>query len=307
MPNGCEGSTPFRGTNKMTDKIKIENIEEQEPVKKSALRVIIHSFFVVPFLIAIFAVIVFLMVKVLTVEPNTAQDYLEHVKIGGTTKRWQGAFELSKILSNPKMVPKDERFVQEMISTFEYSVHERNPLIRSYLALAMGRTGDERYISTLINALQDKDYSIVASCAYSLGLIRSSDGFVALQNMTDHEDAQVRLQSIISLGNYRKIEAEDIFVSALADQEVNIRWDAAVALAKIKNNRGSMILLDLLDRNYLDSFPNIDPLEQDQAMLVAIQVIPNIIDAEFESMLRNLRDNDRSMKVREAARRALNE
>ncbi len=125
--------------------------------------------------------------------------------------------------------------------------------------------------------------------------------------MTDHEDAQVRLQSIISLGNYRKIEAEDIFVSALADQEVNIRWDAAVALAKIKNNRGSMILLDLLDRNYLDSFPNIDPLEQDQAMLVAIQVIPNIIDAEFESMLRNLRDNDRSMKVREAARRALNE
>jgi HEAT repeat protein len=109
------------------------------------------------------------------------------------------------------------------------------------------------------------------------------------------------------LGNYRKIEAEDIFVSALADQEVNIRWDAAVALAKIKNNRGSMILLDLLDRNYLDSFPNIDPLEQDQAMLVAIQVIPNIIDAEFESMLRNLRDNDRSMKVREAARRALNE
>ena len=48
----------------------------------------------------------------MTAEPNTARDYLEDVKIGGTTKRWQGAFELSKILSNPDMVPKDQLFVQ---------------------------------------------------------------------------------------------------------------------------------------------------------------------------------------------------
>ena len=44
----------------------------------------------------------------MTSEPNSARDYLEDVKIGGTTKRWQGAFELSKLLSNPKMVPKDD-------------------------------------------------------------------------------------------------------------------------------------------------------------------------------------------------------
>ena len=71
----------------------------------------IHSFFVVPLIIAIFAVLIFLVVRIITSEPNTAQDYLEDVKIGGSTKRWQGAFELSKILSNPKMVPKDDRFI----------------------------------------------------------------------------------------------------------------------------------------------------------------------------------------------------
>ena len=48
----------------------------------------------------------------MTSEPNSARDYLEDVKIGGTTKRWQGAFELSKLLSNPKMVPKDEMFAE---------------------------------------------------------------------------------------------------------------------------------------------------------------------------------------------------
>ena len=50
--------------------------------KKSVVQVIIHSFFVVPFIIAIFGVLIFLMVRVLTLEPRTAHDYLEDVKIG---------------------------------------------------------------------------------------------------------------------------------------------------------------------------------------------------------------------------------
>ena len=85
-----------------------KNMQENHTEKKSVLQVVIHSFFVVPFIIAIFAVIIFLVIRLMTTEPNSARDYLEDVKIGGTTKRWQGAFELSKLLSNPKMIPKDE-------------------------------------------------------------------------------------------------------------------------------------------------------------------------------------------------------
>ena len=89
----------------------------------------------------------------MTSEPNTAQDYLEDVKIGGTTKRWQGAFELSKILSNPKQVPKDDRFVAELISTFKYATNDRDIRVKQYLALAMGATKDIRYTQSLIEAL----------------------------------------------------------------------------------------------------------------------------------------------------------
>ena len=108
--------------------------------KKSVFQVIIHSFFVVPFIIAIFGVLIFLMVRVLTLEPSTAHDYLEDVKIGGSTKRWQGAFELSKILANPNSIPLDDRFVNDLISTYKYSENERDNRIQIYLALAMGRT-----------------------------------------------------------------------------------------------------------------------------------------------------------------------
>jgi len=104
------------------------------------------------------------MARVLTSEPNDANTYLEHVKIGGTTKRWQGAFELSKILSNPDLVPEDDRFVHEMISAFESLIHEKDTRIRVYLAMAMGRTKDNRYVKTLTHSLLDKDVSVIAAC-----------------------------------------------------------------------------------------------------------------------------------------------
>ncbi|MFQ6676998.1 MAG: HEAT repeat domain-containing protein [Fidelibacterota bacterium] len=289
----------------MTDKIQTDLEQSQKPEKKSILRVVVHSFFVVPFLIAIFAVLIYLMVRVLTVEPNTARDYLEHVKTGGTTKRWQGAFELSKILSNPKMVPTDDRFVHEMISTFEYSVHEKDSRIRVYLALAMGRTGDMRYTKTLVASLKDTDVSVIAAAAYALGLIHSQDALDALKQIANHEDAGVRLQAIIALGNYKDERTTNILINALEDPEVNVQWDAAVALAKQKNNSGRRILLDLLDRNYLDSFLNIDPNEQDQTMLIVMRVIPGIIDPEFRKILKTLSENDKNLKIREAAHRAL--
>ena len=151
-----------------------ENLPNDFPTeKKSLFKVVIHSFFVVPFIIAIFGVLIFLMLRILTIEPRTAQDYLHDVKIGGNTKRWQGAFELSKILANPRMVPKEERFVNDLISTFEYSEKERDDRIRIYLALAMGRTKDWRYATILEKTLNDKNEEIIAAVIYSLGLINS--------------------------------------------------------------------------------------------------------------------------------------
>ncbi len=60
-----------------------------------------------------------------------------------------------------------------------------------------------------------------------------------------------------------------------------------------------------MDRNYLDSFPNIDEIEQVQAMMVAIQVAPFIQDLELKRSLEKLRDSDSNLKIREAARIAL--
>ena len=283
-----------------------ENMPNNFPAeKKSLLRVVIHSFFVVPFIIAIFGVLIFLMLRILTIEPRTAQDYLHDVKIGGNTKRWQGAFELSKILANPAMVPKEERFVNDLISTFEYSEKERDDRIRIYLALAMGRTKDLRYATILEKTLNDENEEILAAVIYSLGLINSQTSLEQLLLMFEHESARVRHQVVVALGNYDGDQVQIVLKQGLHDPEPNVRWDAAIALAKQKDDSGRRILLDLMDRKYLDSFPNIDAVEQNQAILAAIRSSRDILDDELRKVLLDLMENDLNMKVRQAARNTL--
>ena len=273
--------------------------------KKSAVSVIIHSFFVVPFIIAIFAVIIFLIARIMTAEPNTARDYLEDVKIGGTTKRWQGAFELSKILSNPDMVPKDQLFVQEMISAFNYAEHDRDARIRQYLAIAMGATGDMRYLETLLNALDESETEVTKASSFALGNIGDRRAVDKLIGLLDSASPQIRLQAVIALGKIGDPNAIPELKKMLMDLEPNVKWDAAIALAKQKDGSGKRILLDLLDRKYLDSFPNIDEIEQVQVLMVVINIVPLLNDSDFKDPLTQLKNNDSNLKVREAARKAL--
>ena len=273
--------------------------------KKSVFQVIIHSFFVVPFIIAIFGVLIFLMVRVLTLEPRTAHDYLEDVKIGGSTKRWQGAFELSKILANPKSIPKDDRFVNDLISTYKYSENERDNRIQIYLALAMGRTRDIRYSGILEESLNSDDEQILSAAIFSLGLIGSQNSMEKLLNFYDHSSARVRHQLSVALGSYNNDQSRKILYKLLNDIEPNVRWDAAISLAKQNDNKGRRIILDLMDRKYLDSFPNIDPIEQSQAMMTAIAVSKKILDDEIKEVLVDLMENDINMKIRQSARNVL--
>jgi HEAT repeat protein len=266
---------------------------------------VIHSFFVVPFIIAIFGVLIFLMLRILTIEPRTAQDYLHDVKIGGNTKRWQGAFELSKILANPGMVPREERFVNDLISTFEYSEKERDDRIRIYLALAMGRTKDLRYATILEKTLNDENEEILAAVIYSLGFINSPTSLEQLLLMFEHKSSRVRHQVVVALGNYDGDQVQIVLKQALHDPEPNVRWDAAIALAKQKDDSGRGILLDLMDRKYLDSFPNIDAVEQNQAIIAAIRASRDILDDELRQVLLDLMENDLNMKVSQAARNTL--
>ena len=66
---------------------------------------------------------------------------LNNIKFGSSSKRWQSAYELSKILSNKEFISKDNSFEKMFVDAYKKSTHD-DYKVRMYLLLAMGKTKD---------------------------------------------------------------------------------------------------------------------------------------------------------------------
>ncbi|OGX27858.1 MAG: hypothetical protein A2787_08830 [Omnitrophica WOR_2 bacterium RIFCSPHIGHO2_01_FULL_48_9] len=277
-----------------------ENTEPQEEKEKSFFSVIIHSFFVIPFLIAVFCVLLFTAVHLLTSEQQTVYDFLNDVKVGGATKRWQAAFELSKILANPELIPKDERFVSEMISAFKHSEHD-DSRVRQYLALAMGRTGKSEFLTPLTQDIESEKEENLYAIIYALGMLRDKAAVQVLSKYSNHANPRIRSGVVVSLGVIGDYSSKEILKKALNDSEPNVKWGASLSLAHMKDASGKEILAKLLNRKYLSSFAEVDPQEQNQILLAAIEGSAFLEAAELDAEIKELAQADQNMKVRAAA------
>ena len=272
--------------------------------KKSLLKVTIHSFFIIPFLVTVFCLLLYGLFHILTNEEHSVYDYLNDVKVGSFTKRWQSAFELSKILANHDLIPSDDRFVNELTVIFEQAKYD-DDRVRQYLALAMGRTGNIKFVDPLLAALPGEKESNVPALIHALGLLKSKKSLPAISSYVNDANPKIRLTSVIALGNIGDAGSLPDLKLALGDEEPNVQWDAAIALAKLGDASGRDILEKLLSRDYLAKFPEVDPYEQDQALVVAIEASTLLDDPSLNAMIRNLSRKDRNMNVRRAAMKAI--
>jgi len=273
---------------------------EPEEEEKSFFSIIVHSFFIIPFLIAVFCLLLFAGMHLLTREKRSAFDYLEDVKTGGLNKRWQGAFELSKILSHPDLLPESNRFSNELIAAFEHAKHDDNR-VRQYLALAMGRTGREEFVESIINGLDEEKEVNLPSLIYALGMLKDDRAVPVLYQYLEHSDPRIRSITTVSLGSIANMEAIDSLKRVLNDSEPNVRWGAALSLVSLGNFSGKEVITNLLDREYLSQFPEVDSQEQTHLMLSAIEATVIINDKEMLVKLEQISKTDSNMKVRAAA------
>ena len=280
------------------------NIPTPNEPEKSILKVLFHSFVIIPFLVAASLVFVYSLFSLLTYEDATPFDYLNDIKIGGATKRWQSAFELSKILSSSDEISRDDRFISEMINVFEHSKHDDNR-VRQYLALAMGRTGNHIFIDPLLSGIEDENTENIPAIIRALGLLESERAVQKLKLFLDHEDEHIRLQTVIAFGNIADPLAIEDLKKSLYDSQPNIRWDAAISLAKIGDDSGRDILLKLMEGKIFINFPEVDVREQDQARIVAIRAGVLLNDSIINNMIQELADKDENINIRKTAMEVL--
>jgi HEAT repeat protein len=281
-----------------------ESVQELQE-KNSKVYTLYYAFFLIPLIITIFGVMFFFMFKVLTYESSSPHEYLTNIQIGSATKRWQSAYELSKLLSIPELVPLDAGFKNKMVSIYKKSIHD-DPMVRMYLALAMGRTGQQEFGPALIEGLEDEDIGSRLAAIKALGILRFEPSVIQVRKfIQDSYSNEEKLAAIITLGSLGDISVISDLQKLLEDEEPNIRWDAAIALVKLGDLSGNQTINNLLDRSYLNNFSEVDEEEKVQAILVAIQVSSQYPSDNFITNLLKLATFDNNMKIRDLAIKTL--
>src|SRR5262249_13938881 len=99
--------------------------------------------------------------------------------------------------------------------------------------------------------------------------------------------------------------------TALQDDVADVRWNAAVALARKGNHEGVPVLRQMLDRRYVEQAvkrevrldEDIDPIAD--VMISSLRAAATLKEPSLKASITERSQNDRSLKVRDAALEAL--
>ncbi|MGD8328638.1 MAG: HEAT repeat domain-containing protein [Acidobacteriota bacterium] len=292
----------------MTEHSALDDIERPEETDDSAnpLRVAL-GFFIFPMLLVIGAVGVFLLFGLIAHEDKTAQEYLAEVTGGGINEPWQGAFGLANLLAQDDSLRGDPAIAQLIANALDHPNAE-DPQVRTFLLLALGRVGDPDSIPLLTGYLDDPDADVRLKTLWAIGNIGAPAAQQSVPQLVERltdEDAAVRGYSAYVLGTLDDQRAVDPLEVALNDPVGQVRFNAAVALARLGSDAGMEELHRMIDRKYLVDSGELNAQQQQDAMVAAIQALTMLRAMDVRDELNDLLENDPDARVREAARAAL--
>ncbi|HEV3141137.1 MAG TPA: HEAT repeat domain-containing protein, partial [Vicinamibacterales bacterium] len=259
------------------------------------------------------AVGVYVGFRSLLADDRGPAEYLAEIRNGGSTRRWPAAYELSRQMADPK-VRADKTLGPALVKAFEASKDDAR--VRRYLALAIGRLDPPLpadAVADLTHALQDPDGETRISVIWALG--SSGDPAVVAQLIplfsAPDSDGGIRKMVVYALGALPGETQIDILRTALQDPVADVRWNAAVALARKGSHEGVAVVQQMLDRQYVEQAVKRD-VRQDEdqdpiadVMISGLRAAATLKDEALKTSVRSLSEHDKSMKVREAALEAL--
>lgn len=265
---------------------------------------VITQFVVFPLAIVLVGVSIYLFLGILTSDSRTASDYLNTIRRGGINSRWQAAYELVKVLSvESREGTLDPRFADEIVRVFESSVHD-DPRVRRYLARAMEMVDSPAVVEALIGALEDADEETRLYAIHSLGGLRAKESIPHLLKFAEDEDSGFRKAAVYALGQMDDPRVTEVLSVALHDRVVDVRWNAALQLARRGDRSSEPVLSEMMHRPFLEK----QEMTEDQrvtAMVYAIRSAGALRLTSLKDHILALKENDPSLKVRQAAIEAI--
>jgi HEAT repeat protein len=270
------------------------------------------QFFLIPLAVVGITVGVYVGFRSLLANDRSAQEYLAEVRNGGSDRRWPAAYELSRLMGDPK-VRADRTLAPALVKAFE-AAKDDDPRVRQYLALAIGRLDPPlppEAVADLTKALDAADGESRVSAIWALGSSGDPSVVATLQPLAASPDRGIRKMVVYALGALPGDAQIATLRTALQDAEPDVRWNAAVALSRKGNHDGVSVLRQMLDRQYVEQQVKRDVRQDEdrdpiaEVMISGLRAAATLKDEALKPSVTNLSRQDRSMKVRQAALEAL--
>jgi HEAT repeat protein len=294
----------------------MDKLIEREPATRNPLvaaPALAVQFFLIPLSVDGVTVMLYFDFRSLLTDERTPQDYGVELRTGGLNRRWPAAYELSRQMADPK-VRRDPAVAMALVKAFEDSGHDADPQVRRYLALAIGRLDapwPAQAVADLTKSLEDPQSEVALSAIWALGSSGDASVVPKLQPLYESSDPGIRKMVVYALGALPGDVQLVTLRTALQDSAADVRWNAAVALSRHGSREGVAVLGQMLDRSYVEQAVKRD-VRQDEdqdpigdVMISGLRAVAALKDASLKSSVESLSQQDRSMKVRQAALEAL--
>jgi HEAT repeat protein len=294
------------------DKLIEREIAPRNPL--AAAPALAVQFFLIPLVVVGVTVLVYAGFRALLAEDRTPQQYLAEVQSGGWNRQWPAAYELSRLMEDPA-VRADPSLAPALVEAFEQA-KDSDPRVRRYLALAIGRLDPPlppEAVASLTRGLEDPDSEARISAIWALGSSGDASVVPRLQPLVASDDAGIRKMAVYALG---ALPGDDQIVTlrtALQDSAPDVRWNAAVALARHDSGAGEAVLREMLDRPLVERTVNrgvsqlADQSPVDEVIISGVRAAAALKAERLRPSVEMLTQQDPSMKVRQAALEALSE
>jgi len=301
-------------------------------VRKPA-SLLIAQFFLFPLIIIGICVGIFLFFGYMTYRPGTISEYLDDVRFGAGTQRWQAAFELSNaVKSNPKQAQSPE-FHERLVTAFKSSPDE-DIMVRRYLALVFGELKARSAVPLLVQELarseqlKSADWSQKSwatflrpslaqiaedlvqqqiSTLYALGSIGDNSAVPGVLEQTKNQDPSIRKMAAYVLGVLGDPQAVDGLNPLLNDPQEDVRINSALAMAMLGNSEGAELLMKLLDAGYVDGLQDFTAEQKTAMRSNAVRALANLKYEPARERIREVSKGDPVPAVQGAALEALNQ
>lgn len=328
---------------------KLGTVPADAPVAKDSGAKLVFQFVVFPLLIVFLAVVIVGFFQWLGQDRRTYGEYLAEISSGWKRKRPEAAYQLLFRLADSNDALRKEANVAQTVGVFVAAKKERDEdptpkaagcQVRQYLAIVLGHLGSSEAVPALVDAVSgaEPDVETRLNATWSLGRCGrgSADASHALMGLLDDPFDGQRTAAAFALGDLAPTEADrarlpadelarveaiarlgrDPLAKHLSDEKIDVRWNAALALSRLGDERALPTLVSMIDRKNLDSIqedvdenhPRLTDKQHDkQRDDVMVNALRGILALKAVSAIERVSavaDGDRSLEVRRWAMEA---